>query len=115
MALAGLRIEIDVLARNLARSFKAPVSDRESGARLIRRLYDAGAVTSEQMQLTMKVLRVCNAAVHGTTVSREDADDVIASAEVLADQYLAWLSWGFDDGWTPKAERETSAFGADSL
>ena len=23
---------------------------------------------------------------------------------LLADQYLAWLSWGFDDGWTPRAE-----------
>jgi len=105
VALAGLRIEIDILARNLAKGFGVPMSDRDSGARLMRRLYDAGAITSEQMQLTMKVLRVCNAAVHGTPVSREEADDVIGSAEVLADQYLAWLSWGFDDGWTPRSER----------
>jgi hypothetical protein len=102
VALAGLRIEIDVLARNLAKGFKVEVSDRDSGSRLIRRLYDAGAITSEQMQLTLKVLRVCNAAVHGTPVSREEADEVIASAEVLANQYLAWLGWGFDDGWSPR-------------
>jgi len=107
VALAGLRIEIDILARNLAKGFEVPVSDRETGARLMRRLYDAGSVTSEQMQLTMKVLQVCNAAVHGTPVSREEADDVIGLAGVLADQYLAWLSWGFDDGWTPKTERGT--------
>ena len=107
LALAGLRIEIDILARNLAKGFKVPVNDRESGARLIRRLYDGGSVTSEQMQLTMKVLQVCNAAVHGTPVSREEADDVIGLAEVLADQYLAWLSSGFDDGWTPRTERGT--------
>ena len=107
LALAGLRIEIDILARNLAKGFKVPVNDRESGARLIRRLYDGGSVTSEQMQLTMKVLQVCDAAVHGTPVSREEADDVIGLAEVLADQYLAWLSWGFDDGWTPRTERGT--------
>lgn len=104
VALAGLRIEIDVLARNLAKGFKVPVSDRESGARLIRRLYDAGSISSEQMQLTLKVLQVCNAAVHGMPVSREEAGEVIALAEVLADQYLAWLSWGFDDGWTPRTE-----------
>ena len=104
VALAGLRIEIDILARNLAHGFRVSMTDRDSGGRLIRRLYDAEAITSEQMQLTMKVFHVCNAAVHGTTVSREEADDVIGSAEVLADQYLAWLSWGFDDGWTPRAE-----------
>jgi hypothetical protein len=105
VALAGLRIEIDILARNLAQGFGVSKSDRDSGGLLMRRLYEAGVITSEQMQLTMKVLRVCNAAVHGAVVSREEADDVIGSAEVLADQYLAWLSWGFGDGWTPKAER----------
>jgi len=105
VALAGLRIEIDILAHNLAKGFHVSTADRDSGARLTRKLHDAGAITSEQMQLTMTVLRVCNAAVHGEPLSSEDADDVISSAEVLADQYLAWLSWGFDDGWTPRAER----------
>lgn len=108
VALAGLRIEIDVLAHNLVKGFNVLMNDRDSGERLIRKLYDANAITSEQMQLTLKVLRVCNAAVHGTPLSREEANDVIASAEVLADQYLAWLSWGFKDGWTPRAERGVS-------
>lgn len=44
---------------------------------------------------------VCNATVHGQPVSLEQAKSVIQSAEVLADQYLSWLSWGFDDGWEP--------------
>jgi hypothetical protein len=108
VALAGLRIEIDIMAGNLAKGFHVLMSDRDYGGRLIRKLYDSGALTSEQMQLTMKVLKVCNAAVHGTSLSREEADDVINSAEVLSDQYLIWLSWGFDDGWKPRAERGTS-------
>jgi hypothetical protein len=53
------------------------------------------------MQLAQKVLEVCNAAVHGQPVSHEQAKSVIQSVEVLADWYLAWLSWGFDDGWEP--------------
>ena len=106
VALAGLRIEMDILARNLAAGNRVSMDEHDSGVRLIRRLYDIDAITSDQMQLTMKVLRVCNAAVHGTPVSREEAEDVIGSAEVLADQYLAWLSWGFDDSWTPRAELE---------
>jgi hypothetical protein len=102
VALAGLRIELDVLARNLATGFKVPIERQDTGGRLLRRLYDHGAITSEQMQLGLKVLQVCNAAVHGQPVSHEQATSVIQSAEVLADQYLAWLSWGFDDGWRPQ-------------
>jgi len=105
VALAGLRIETDIQARNLAKGFNIPVGDRDSGARLIRRLRDKGAITENQMQLIMKMLHVCNAAVHGTPVSQEEADDVVDSAVVLAEQYLAWLSWGFDDGWTPRTEK----------
>jgi len=101
VALAGLRIEIDVLANNLAKGFSVPTDNRDSGGRLLRKLYDSNAITSDQMQLTMKVLQVCNAAVHGTIISRKEAYDVINSADVLAGQYLAWLSWGFGDGWKP--------------
>jgi hypothetical protein len=102
VALAGLRIEIDVMARNVAKGFKVPITPRETGSRLFRRLYDDGAIDSHQMQLAMKILSVCNAAVHGSPVTQQEAFDVITTAEVLADQYLAWLSWGFDDGWQPK-------------
>jgi len=48
VALAGLRIEIDVLARTLAKGFRVPIDDRDSGGRLIRRLYDAGARLSQR-------------------------------------------------------------------
>jgi hypothetical protein len=107
MALAGLRIEIDVLARNLAKGFNINVDSRDTGSRLIRKLYDGGAITAEQMQLTLKVLQLCNAAVHGTPVTREQAEEVIDAVDVLAAQYVSWLSWGFEDGWKPtKAQGE---------
>ena len=101
VALAGLRIEIDVLARNLARGFKVPVAERDSGVRLLRTLHSVGAITADQMELATKLLQVCNAAIRGTPVSQEAAMSVLDSAEVLADQYLSWLSWGFEDGWQP--------------
>ena len=97
LALAGLRIEIDILAKNVARGFKVPFQERDSGTRLLRKLFDSNAITEEQMQLGVKVLQLCNTAVHGTTISREQAVSVIDIAEVLADQFLAWLSWGFEE------------------
>lgn len=101
LALAGLRIEVEILARNLARGFKLDCSPRDSAGVLLRRLRDRNAITADQYDLAQKIVRLCNAAVHGTRVSREEAEAVIDAARVLAKDYLAWLSWGFDDGWTP--------------
>ena len=101
LALAGLRIEFDVLLRNLAQGFKIEVSPGASGSRLARALHEAGALTDEQMELMQKVIRLTNAASHGRPVSLEEALTVIGIAEVLAGQYLSWLSWGFPDGWAP--------------
>ena len=101
LGLAGLRIELETLARNLARVFKIDVGERDSVSRVLSRLRDAGAITGDQMILAQKVLRLCNQAVHGRTVSREEADDVISAVDVLARDYLSWLSWGFDDNWKP--------------
>jgi len=102
IALAGLRIEIDILARNLAKGFKVEVAPRDSGSRLFQRLHDEHAITPEQLRFVLKIWRLCTAAVHGQRVSRRRAEDLLDAADVLADQYIAWLSWGFDDDWEPK-------------
>jgi hypothetical protein len=103
LALAGLRIELDIAARNLGKGFKVPTNERDSGRRLFRKLLKAGAITDIQCKLAEQVLEVCNAAVHGSRVSRDQADSVIGSAGVLLKEYFEWLSWGFPDGWEPQA------------
>lgn len=101
IALAGLRIEVDILARNLAKGFKIDVSKNDSGIFLLRKLYEQGAITTDQMILAQKIISICNQAVHGIFITKQQANKVIDSAEVLAEQYLSWLSWGFDDKWEP--------------
>jgi len=101
LALAGLRIDLETLARNLAVGFK--IQPTGSLYDLLARLKEAGAITPDQMQLGLKISKVCNQAMHGQLVSREEAEDVIDAAEVLFRQYLAWLSWGFDDNWKPSS------------
>lgn len=105
LALAGLRMEVEILARNLARGFNLDIEPRASAGALLRRLLDRNAITADQFGLAQKIVRLCNAAVHGTRVSREEAEAVIDAASALARDYLAWLSWGFDDGWTPSSGR----------
>lgn len=104
VALAGLRMEVEILARNLAKGFKIDFASRDSAGALLRRLIDGGAITTDQYGLAQQIVRLCNAAIHGTRVSREEAEGVIDAARVLAKDYLEWLSWGFDDGWRPSHE-----------
>ena len=108
LALAGLRIEVEVLANNLATGFKLQSRKAESLTSLLRRLRERGAITSEQMDLARRILDICNKAIHGQNVSHGEAIDVIEAASVLADDFLAWLSWGFDDNWAPRAKSQST-------
>ncbi len=101
LALAGLRIELEILTRNLAKGFKLDVPERESPTKLLRRLREAGAITPDQLSLGQRILSLANQAVHGRTVSHREAEEIIDVAQVLVDDYLSWLSWGFDDNWRP--------------
>jgi hypothetical protein len=103
LALAGLRIELETWFRNVAQGFKVDTKPHDSMNRVLARLRDAGAVTPDQVMLARRVLSFCNQAIHGA-VSKEQALDVIGAASVLARDYLAWLSWGFDDNWKPSSD-----------
>lgn len=106
VALAGLRMEVEILSRNLARGFKVDVSPRDSAGVLLRKLLDKEAISVDQYGLARKIVSICNAAVHGTRVSKEEAESVIDAARVLSKDYLAWLSWGFADNWKPRNSSE---------
>ena len=101
LALAGLRIDLETMMRNVAIGFKVQSAPSGTIPRLLARLREAGAITPDQMELARKIFSVCNQAMHGRFVSREEAEEVIKAAEVLFREYLAWLSWGFDDDWKP--------------
>ncbi len=103
LALAGLRIELETWFRNVAQGFKVDTKPYDSMNRVLARLRDANAVTPDQVMLARRVLSFCNQAIHGGEVSREQALDIIGAASVLARDYLAWLSWGFDDNWKPSS------------
>ena len=102
LALAGLRMELDVLAKNLAKGFEVDFESRETGNRLLRKLLNEGAITENQFDLASQIWSLSSEAVHGQQVSESEAMDLIEAAEVLAEQYISWLSWGFDDNWSSR-------------
>jgi hypothetical protein len=96
IGLAGLRMELEVLGRNLAKGFNIPLSPGDKSAmNIFTRLLDNGAITGLQFQLLKKVIELCNAAIHGQQVTKEQANLILDTMKFLADDYIAWLSWGF--------------------
>jgi len=79
LALAGLRIDLETMMRNVALGFKVKLGPSGAIPRLLARLQEAGAITMDQMQLARKIFNVCNQAVHGRFVSREEAEEVIGA------------------------------------
>jgi hypothetical protein len=109
LALAGLRIDLETMMRNVAIGFKLKTAASGPVPRVLARLREAGAITPDQMRLAQNIFSVCNQAMHGRFVSRGEAEEVIKAAEILFRQYLAWLSWGFGDDWTPSETSQQSS------
>lgn len=97
IAFAGLRMEIDLMIKNLAKGFKIEISDSESTDDKLRNLRDNDAITDNQFDLIKKIIKLCNNAIHGLKVTDEDANAILDIATVLRDDYITWLSWGFND------------------
>jgi len=91
LALAGLRIEIETLLKNMSRFMnKSPTS-------LLRNLRNLGIIPPVEAELTSNILRLCNLAIHGDQfITQSEAKQVIHSAEAFFLYYLMWLS-GLDD------------------
>lgn len=101
LALAGLRLEIDVIMKNLAKGFNIAITPQESSEQIVRKLLHFGALNKQQGDLIGKILRLTNAGVRGSVVMRSEAEQIIDTARILVEQYISWLSWGLEDGRKP--------------
>ncbi|OIR23921.1 hypothetical protein BTHERMOSOX_1293 [Bathymodiolus thermophilus thioautotrophic gill symbiont] len=72
-----------IISKNLAKGFGVSIDPkRDSGIRLLRKLVEEDAISDDQFQLAVKIMNVCNKAVHGEHVSYEQALSIIDSADV---------------------------------
>ena len=101
LALAGLRIEVEMMLKNVAKGFKVPLNSRDGVGIITQKLKEHGAITYHQFELIMAIVKLCNEAIHGRKVTTAQANEILDIATVLIDQYIEWLSWGFPDGWKP--------------
>ena len=97
LALAGLRMEVEIMLKNLSKGFKVSLGKRDSVGIIIRKLEEKEAITFRQAKLVDAVIQLCNAAIHGTKVLSSQAEEILDIVEMLRDDYVSWLSWGFQD------------------
>ncbi len=95
LALAGLRIELETMLKNLAKGYNISFKKREPIRNVVRQLRANVAITENQYNLIDSIFSLTNSAVHGTYVTYDQANDILDSATILRDYFVSWLSWGF--------------------
>ena len=95
IALAGLRIDLEIMLRNLAKGFNLETKNIYSASYLGRLLIDTKAIDFDQYQLINSIINICNAAVHGQKITKKQAIKVLEMTPVLINDYISWLYWGF--------------------
>lgn len=95
LALVGLRIDLELMIRNLALGFNVKIEPKEPNPKIISKLFQANKISSQQYEFINSVLKIANAAAHGAFFTREQVYEVLEIGQVLVDDYVAWLDWGF--------------------
>ena len=95
LCLAAMRIELEILGKNLLRGWDIPMQRPLGAMSIYRELSKHNAITDNQFELASIVLRICNRAVHGEEITSDEAERILEIADVLMKQYIDWLSWGF--------------------
>ncbi|MDQ3021585.1 MAG: hypothetical protein M3R36_13605 [Bacteroidota bacterium] len=97
LALIILRIDFELMLRNLAKVFNIPNSENDSISKIISKLLKEGKITKNQSDFINTVFRISNAAAYGAPITKDQAFQVLEIAQVLIDDYVAWLDWGFSN------------------
>ena len=97
LALVGLRIDFEMMLKNLAKGSKIETKERESLNNIISKLLTHGKITRRQFDFINSIFKITNAAAHGAQISIEQVYEVLEIGQVLVDDYIAWLDWGFPD------------------
>ena len=95
LAAAGLRIEFEILIRNLIKGFKIDSQPNESINSLIGKLCKRLSIHDKQAEFVKIIFQLTNYAIHGGEITSEQFEEVIELGETLVDDYIAWLDWNF--------------------
>ena len=95
LALAALRIEIEKRLRSATDFLDLPMRDKLSISKLIEAVNRKELLSFEQIKALRKIVNMCNKAIHGSLISREEARGIIGLAKELNKTFSVGYSVDF--------------------
>ena len=83
LALASLRIEIERKLRSISELLHLQTGKGTSPSKLIQVLKQKKILSSEQIEALQRIISMCNKAIHGSSISIEEAKEIIHLSEKL--------------------------------
>ncbi len=97
LALAGVRIEIEKILRNMAQLFSLELPNTKSSINvLMNELRKAYVLEDPQYKLLQSITKLANEAIHGNNVRKEYAVRAIESAKIFLEYYIPLMTGGMD-------------------
>ena len=98
LSLAALRIEIErVLSKSVTILFNTTEKEKKIGNKFyIITLLKNGRISKDQGKALMSIVEICNKAVHGVQVSKEEAKEIIMLTERLNKNFSVGYSVNFE-------------------
>lgn len=100
LALAALRIEMERKLRLLGDSLDLPIRTKLSLSKLVEVVGKEGLLSFEQVTALEKILNMCNKAIHGSLISKEEAEEIVN----LADELNKSFSIGYSIDFSPNLD-----------
>ena len=91
LAMAGLRMDLELMLRNLAKGYAIEIYDRSSPDQLLDALLKAGAVQTSQSEFVRIIFQLTSFAIHGGNITKAQFDEVIELGQTLVEDYILWL------------------------
>ena len=97
LALAALRIEIEKKLKMALKIVDFKGDNRLSISRLIEIFHKKNVLKYEQIKALRKIINMCNKAVHGFSISKDEANNIIGLTEELNKSFAVGYSLDFTD------------------
>jgi len=91
LAMAGLRMDLELMLRNLAKGYAIEIYDRSSPDQLLDALLKAGAVQTSQSEFVRIIFQLTSFTIHGGKITKAQFEEVIELGQTLVEDYMLWL------------------------
>lgn len=91
LAMAGLRMDLELMLRNLAKGYSIKIYDKSSTDQLIDSLLKAGAINTSQSEFVRIIFQLTSYAVQGGKITKSQFEEVIELGKTLVEDYILWL------------------------